>query len=466
MLTTEKKVIRYPLLSFHLTQICHFLKLVFKYFISTFYKMSSEANTNPNNKNPDFGEIFYSKSPFCPEKPEREYNDGEQHFIKRIIMENIKENNLTNLLAGIEKENPYNYGRSFDANLCWALREFKRSEFLESKRRQYRRETDLGLKDLENSIRSGYVAKIIAAQNADNHILARNKKELEKAEDDFLIDKAKFTFAEFEEIQSQQESHKNEEYKRILFEQMNDKCKNKELEYQDYLKDKQSVHDYMANEEESHRQEILRKKELQNLCKLEMEDCLRQRAEWLRLKKLESEEEDRRIAAQVVSKDEDIRKAKEEKRRIQAAKEQISERIGREIHALQLEKKARQDFLQDLLVEERQALDDLRQRENAEKSIYDRNIMVATVAQFTAERKAEEDREKKRETEQYIEYMRKTMEDDRLKEEKKVQEQERRIAEVSAENARVLLAKRINLSAYKTGKIKQGVLDQQECQRK
>lgn len=428
--------------------------------------MSSEANTNPRNENPDFGEIFYSKSPFCFEKVKRASNDAEQNFIKRIIMENSKETNLTNLLSGISKENPYNYGRSLDQNLCWALREFKRHEFVENKRRQYRRETNLELKNLEKSVRSAYVAKIISAQNSDNHILAHNKKELEKAEDDFLIDQAKYTFAEFEQVQSQQERQKKEEHKRILLEQMMDKCKNKELEYQEYLKDQKAVHEYMANEEENHRQAILRKKELDYIGKLEMEECLRQRAEWLRLKKLESEEEDRRIAAQVTSKEDDIRKANEEKKRIQAAKEAISDRIGREIHALQSEKKARQDFLQDLLVEERQAMDDLKHRENTKKALYDRNIMVATVAHFTAERKAEEEREKNRETEQYIEYMRKTMEDDRLKEEKKDREKKRRIDEVSAENTRVILTKKNDYAAYKTGKLKQGQLDYEEQQRK
>lgn len=429
--------------------------------------MSSEAITKPDpNEYPDFGEIFYSKSPFCPEKIERKHDDAEQHFIKRIIMENSKDRNLTNLLAGIEKEDPYNYGRSLDKNLCWALREFKRNEFVESKRRQHRRETNVDLIALEKSVRSGYVAKTISAQNADNQILAHNKKEQEKAEDSFLIDKAKFTFAEFEEMRARQEKERKEEYKRILLEQMKDKCSNKEQEYQAYLQDQKAVHEYMANEEENHRQEILKKKELQNLCKLEMEECLRQRAEWLRLKKRESEEEDRKIAAQVVSKDDDIRRAKEEKNRIQAIKEEISDRIGKEIHALQIEKKARQDFLQDLLVEERQALDDLRHREDAEKLINDRVIMVATVAQFTAERKAEEVREKDRDRQQYAEYLKKTMEDDRLKEEKKIKEQKRKIDEVTAENNRVLVAKQNNYAAYKTGKIAQGVIDETELQRK
>lgn len=426
--------------------------------------MSSEHNLK--DKDPDFGEIFYSKSPFCPDKIQRERNDAEQHFIKRIIMENSKEKNLTNLLAGIEKENPYNYGRSLDRNLCWSLREFKRNEFVESKRRQQRRETNVGLMDLEKSVRSGYVAKIINAQNADHKSLEHNKKESETAEDNFLIDKAKFTFAEFEDIRSKEEAQKKEEYKRVLLEQMKDKCKDKELEHQEYLQDRKTVHEYMAEQEEIQRQELARKKESQNLCKLEMEECLRQRAEWLKRKKLESAEEDRKIAAQIVSKDDDIRKAIEEKKRIQNIKEEISNRIGKEIHALQIEKKTRQDFLQDLLVEERQALDDLRQRENGEKAVNDRILMVATVAQFTAERKAEEEREKIREGKQYMEYMEKAMEDDRLKEEKKVKEQKRKIDEITAENNRVLVAKQNNYAAYKTGKITQGGIDQEELHRK
>lgn len=428
--------------------------------------MTFETNATPKKPYPDFGEMFYSKSMFCPEKIDKKYNDAEQKFMKGIIMENSKEKNLTNLLAGIEKENPYNYGRSLDQNLCWALREFNRSKFVESKRRQFRRETNVELMNFEKSVRSGYVAKNIAAHNADNHALAHNKKELEESEDNFLINKAKFSFAEFEEIRSQQERKKMEEYKSILFEQMKDKCKDKELEHQGYLRDKKAVHEYMANEQENQRQEVLKKKEVQNLCKLEMEECLRQRAEWLRAKKIESEEEDRKIAAQVVSKDDDIRIAKEEKRRIQAIKEAISERIGKEIHALQMEKKSRQDFLQDLLVEERQALDDMRHRENAAKAVNDRNIMVATVAQFTAERKAEEEREQIREQKQYMEYIEKAMEDDRLKEEKKVKEQNRKTNELTAENKRVLVAKLNNYAAYKTGKIAQGVIDMAELQRK
>lgn len=423
----------------------------------------SHVKEAPNIK---LSQAYHSKNAFCPENKNFQNDHAEQKFIKRLLMQDVKEESLSNLLSGIELKKPYTYGKELDEKLCWSLREFKRNQFLESKRTQYRRESDQELKTAQKQIRSGYVAKTISAQIADNEILNHNKKLLDKMEDEFLIEKAKFKLSELEKNQLELDRKKKEDLKKVLMEQMQSKCDHKKLEHERYLKEKEAVFNYMLNLEEIQRQEFLKKKEIQNLRKLEMEECQRQRADWIRQKKLEDEEENRRIAAQVVSKDEEIQRAKEEKRRIQALKEEISDRIGKEIYNLQEAKRARQEFLQDLLVKEKQAMDDLKEKEAKEKSIREHSLLVSSVAQLTAERKSFEETEKLEEQKLYMEQISKAMEEDRIKEIDKEMKEAQKQREIAEQNTKVLLAKREEFASYKTGKIQQGVIDQKELERK
>nr|XP_023027239.1 meiosis-specific nuclear structural protein 1-like [Leptinotarsa decemlineata] len=255
-----------------------------------------------------------------------------------------------------------------DNDLARELDMIKRDEIKKLKLRQQLRENSHELRDLERKLKAAYINKELAAQIAQKEAERENEKIQENRTQE-ILKMAWVEESEYKKKLAQEDMIKKQQYKQELQDQMILREKSKRHLYEEFLREKKLIDDVIQRIHDEDEREASEK-----MCKMkrtrEEMDAFKEAQEvWRKRKRIEIEEENRRIEEYLLSKAEGIKARQEEQAKQEALKAHLSDVIAKQLYEESMKQKERDDIIQDLLEEEQKEALEKRHREEIEKQI-------------------------------------------------------------------------------------------------
>lgn len=301
-----------------------------------------------------------------------------------------------------------------ESDICKDLKEYKEQDLLEEKRRQKLRNESHELRLLQNQLQSALVSKELDQQNR----LLREQKEMElqrKREEDYRwtveCEKSKKALIEEEE----KERQKKAKIRVVLQEQMNEMKDKRKQDFEAIMKDREQMQKTMKHIQAEERAEQNLARRFRDLCRKEMEECVREREIQRQLEKEQNIDDTERLIKYQMERDESKFRMDEEKKIILAQKIAVSDKIGNELAKINEEKKKREGLLLELLEEERKAKEDVKYRQSIEKQLKEREQMRLELEIYRRDLAIQRERQLQEEERQMREdYLRQMAEQDKL----------------------------------------------------
>lgn len=301
-----------------------------------------------------------------------------------------------------------------ESDICKDLKEYKEQDLLEVKRRQKLRNESHELRLLQNQLQSALVSKELDQQNR----LLREQKQMElqrKREEDYRwtveCEKSKKALIEEEE----KERQKKAKIRVLLQEQMNEMKDKRKQDFAAIMKDREQMQKTMKHIQAEEKAEQNLAHRFRDLCRKEMEECVREREIQRQLEKEQNIDDTERLIKYQMERDDSKFRMEEEKKRILAQKIALSDKIGNELAKINEEKKKREGLLLELLEEERKAKEDVKYRQSIEKQLKEREQMRLELEIYRRDLAIQRERQLQEEERQMREdYLRQMAEQDKL----------------------------------------------------
>lgn len=301
-----------------------------------------------------------------------------------------------------------------ESDICKDLKEYKEQDLLEEKRRQKLRNESHELRLLQNQLQSALVSKELDQQNR----LLREQKQMElqrKREEDYRwtveCEKSKKALIEEEE----KERQKKAKIRVLLQEQMNEMKDKRKQDFAAIMKDREQMQKTMKHIQAEEKAEQNLAHRFRDLCRKEMEECVREREIQRQLEKEQNIDDTERLIKYQMERDDSKFRMEEEKKRILAQKIALSDKIGNELAKINEEKKKREGLLLELLEEERKAKEDVKYRQSIEKQLKEREQMRLELEIYRRDLAIQRERQLQEEERQMREdYLRQMAEQDKL----------------------------------------------------
>ncbi|XP_013107597.1 trichohyalin [Stomoxys calcitrans] len=338
--------------------------------------------------------------------------NSENYFQKYILDEERRLK--TNETRQQKVPNPNHSSIPLDVDICNELREYKNQDILEQKRRQKLRCESHELRLLQNQLQVAFVSRELAEQRAEQEKRKQLEIQRKREEDDNWLaecEKSKRIILQQEE----KERQKKNKVREILQEQMREMQQKRKNEFESVIKDREDMEKTLKHIQAEEKAEKDLSQRFRDLCRKEMEECVRSREIQRQLEKEQNLDDTEKLMAYQMERDEMKSRMEAQKRQIIAEKMALSERIGNELAAVKSEKEKREELLISLLIEERKAKEDLKYRQNIERKIREQGAIKSQLEAYRKEIAAQKQL-KLQEEEKRIreEFMRQMAEQDKL----------------------------------------------------
>uniref|UniRef100_A0A8D8GT49 Meiosis-specific nuclear structural protein 1 n=1 Tax=Culex pipiens TaxID=7175 RepID=A0A8D8GT49_CULPI len=238
-----------------------------------------------------------------------------------------------------------------ERELALQLHEANRRRINEEKLRQQLRDSNQELRELESKLRAAYVAKGIAAQKAELEA-RRLEEQLVAQREQEELEKLRLKNLEFIK-QCQEEDWKQKlELRDTLHAQMKALQQQKQVMYEEFLREKTFLDEICRKLQEERFEEIQRKLELQQRTRREMEYFREAKEIWQERQRLAVADENERIRRYLEARD--AEQEVQHRRKLASAKsrERLNEKMVAELQAEFDEARKRENLLQDLYAAE------------------------------------------------------------------------------------------------------------------
>lgn len=238
-----------------------------------------------------------------------------------------------------------------EQDLAMQLHEANRRRINEEKLRQQLRESNQELRELESKLRSAYVAKGIAAQKAEQEAVRLEEKIAAQREQEEL-ELLRLDNLEYIRQCEEEEWNRKQELRQVLQTQMLTLQRQKQIMYEEFLKEKMYLDEICKRIQEEQFAEIQHKLEVQERTRKEMEYFKEAKEIWQERQKLAMTEENERIRRYL-----ETREAEQEelnKRKLESArsKERLNEKMVTELQEEFDQARKREELLHDLYAAE------------------------------------------------------------------------------------------------------------------
>lgn len=273
----------------------------------------------------------------------------EEAFIHHFHFAEQKRSAISYFELNEKVASPYRSMAKHDENLCWAIREVDREKLLKDRLARKHYEENDEMRTLLQKIRYSYTKRSNEEQIQENMI--RRKSEKTRLNEDIAFINSCRNPSDLEELETKKQIREqlisNEE------ESKQQVCLMKQRKHDRILEEQRELKQYEEDLRETIAKEKAAERELKRTRARELDEYMKNREADLFLRKLEEEEYDRSIQRQVIIKDEEIKRRKEEKERALQRRADISQSIG--IANLERETKRiqKRDELEALIVLER-----------------------------------------------------------------------------------------------------------------
>ncbi|XP_073815014.1 meiosis-specific nuclear structural protein 1 [Musca autumnalis] len=306
--------------------------------------------------------------------------NSSHYFHKYILDEERRLNEIQKSTQQTSKEPLQGIGNE----ICEELKQYKKQILLDEKRRQQLRNDNYELRLLQNQLQTALVSKQLHEQMdtlQKQRELEMQRKREEDAQWQLECEKAKRSIMEEEEKERQRKA----QVRSLLQEQIHEVQKRRREELEAVLKDREDMQKTLKQIEAEEQRERDLSQRFRDLCRKEMEECVRLRQVQRQMEKEQNLDDNERLMAYQRERDELKERMEEEKKRIIAEKMALSEKIGKELSIINKEKEKREDLLLSLLVEERKAKEDIKYRQMLEKQIEERAKLRTELETYRSE---------------------------------------------------------------------------------
>ncbi|XP_065084736.1 meiosis-specific nuclear structural protein 1 [Ochlerotatus camptorhynchus] len=238
-----------------------------------------------------------------------------------------------------------------EQELAMQLHDANRRRINEEKLRQQLRESNQELRELESKLRAAYVAKGIAAQKAELEAKKLEEKIAAQQEQEELEEQRLNNLEYIRQCQEEEWKQKRE-LRDVLHTQMKALQRQKQILYEEFLKEKMYLDEICKRLQEERFAEIQRKLELQERTRKEMEYFKEAQSIWQERQKLAMAEENERIRQYLESREAEEQEQRERKLESTRFREQLNEKMVAELQSEFDEARKREDLLQDLYAAE------------------------------------------------------------------------------------------------------------------
>ncbi|XP_039445712.1 meiosis-specific nuclear structural protein 1-like [Culex pipiens pallens] len=290
-----------------------------------------------------------------------------------------------------------------ERELALQLHEANRRRINEEKLRQQLRDSNQELRELESKLRAAYVAKGIAAQKAELEA-RRLEEQLVAQREQEELEKLRLKNLEFIK-QCQEEDWKQKlELRDTLHAQMKALQQQKQVMYEEFLREKTFLDEICRKLQEERFEEIRRKLELQQRTRREMEYFREAKEIWQERQRLAVAEENERIRRYLEARD--AEQEVQHRRKLESAKsrERLNEKMVAELQAEFDEARKRENLLQDLYAAELDERQEQRLQRDLEqqlrKRIEARLGIERQLVEIECRRKQQEDEDRRFKEEQ------------------------------------------------------------------
>ncbi|XP_065361419.1 trichohyalin-like [Calliphora vicina] len=309
-------------------------------------------------------------------------------FLKTIMHEEQQKRDVRAQEILMTAENPMVQQQKLSSQLCSELQGLEREKFLEETRKTLLHQNEDEIRLLDTQIKRAHIQRELAEQKA---LKEKKLKEDLKArlEENKLFE---------EECQRNKEISREEETKNIqkkaafrqdILRQMQERDKKREMERENIQKDRESMKRLSESfqlETANERQYMLQLKEA---AKQERDEYLRQ-VKLYKSQKKQDAQEDHRNYMEMIRQREETERLRIEKRKENTLKRAaLSESIGQQVYALEMEKQKHNDLFLELLIEERLAKDDERYKMNLERQLQTARLLHDDFQRSRLERQQE-----------------------------------------------------------------------------
>ncbi|XP_069622042.1 meiosis-specific nuclear structural protein 1 isoform X1 [Ranitomeya imitator] len=250
-----------------------------------------------------------------------------------------------------------------EERMAQELARIKNEQLKDEKMRQQIRENSLELRELEQKLKSAYLARERAAQVAEKELL--NYEKMKQDSDIARKMKEEHERASEEELAKETRRYKEKlRYQRELETQLEDKEKKRQEAYQEFLREKILVDEIVRKIYEEDQTERQLKLEKLNATRRYIEEFKEQQYTWRKMEKEKMEEENRKILAFA-----NMQQRREEDRMAQVREQEEKKKALQDMLAGHIQKELQQreeleQMRQELYLEEQ--AEEARQREIAE----------------------------------------------------------------------------------------------------
>ncbi|XP_055551199.1 meiosis-specific nuclear structural protein 1-like [Wyeomyia smithii] len=238
-----------------------------------------------------------------------------------------------------------------EEELALRIHEANRRRINEEKLRQQLRESNQELRELESKLRAAYVAKGLAAQQAEAEARRIEERMAAQREQEEL-EQLRLKNMDYIKQCQEEEWKRKRELRDVLYNQMQTAQRRKQILYQEFLQEKMYLDEICKRIQEEQFEEIQRKMELQQRTRKEMEYFQEAKEIWQERQKLALAEENERIRRYLESRD--AEQEEQNKRKLQSAqtRERLNEKMVAALQADYDQARKREELLQDLYAAE------------------------------------------------------------------------------------------------------------------
>uniref|UniRef100_A0A1B0BHN9 Meiosis-specific nuclear structural protein 1 n=1 Tax=Glossina palpalis gambiensis TaxID=67801 RepID=A0A1B0BHN9_9MUSC len=325
-----------------------------------------------------------------------EFSNSVANFIKKVRDEDRRVNELRNQELLATAENPRIKRQEETTEICQELRDIKRNEMLQERRRKQLQSNSHELRLLQGQIRSAKVSQELIGQKERLEKLKKEEMRKKREENDKWAEKC-----EQERRLGIKEAEEQRQY-RVEFMsglkgQIAEQHQRRLKEYEVILKDREEIQNRLRqikNEEKAEREAALR---YRDKCKVEMDECMRNKILQKQLEKQTSKDDLSKFLAYSDEREALKKRIEGERKRLQEERQSLSERIGAQIERIENERQHREEVLLSLLIEERKAKEDARFRHNLEKTNGERLRLRSELENYRDSVKPDTDAQRKEE---------------------------------------------------------------------
>ncbi|KNC20681.1 hypothetical protein FF38_04807 [Lucilia cuprina] len=289
-------------------------------------------------------------------------------FLKNIMYEEQLEKSVRAHEIQMTAENPMIKEQKLKSQICGELKQLKQEKFLEEKRKDRLHQNEEEVRHLVVQIKRAHIQRELAEQKAlkekkQKEELQERLEENKRFEEECQRNKEIFLEEERENIE------KKAKFRRDLLKQMEEKETKRKLERELIIKERESMQKFLQSFEHDNERERQHMLELKELAKQDRDEYLKQVKLYKTQQKEDAEEDHRKYMEMIRQRDETERMRIQKHKENTMKRDALSERIGQQVYAQQMKQQKHNDFLLELLIEERLAKDDQRYKLKMEKQI-------------------------------------------------------------------------------------------------